>query len=39
LLTMRKEWLDLQLEIHEKRDAEVQRGQVRKKRKKKRRKK
>ena len=36
LLTMRKEWLDLQLEMHEKRDAEVECGQTRKKRKKKR---
>jgi len=37
LLTMRKEWLDLQLEMHERRDAEVESGERRKKRKKKRR--
>ncbi len=35
LLTMRKEWLDMQLEIHDERDAEVERGERRKKRKKK----
>jgi len=38
LLNMRKEWLDLKLEVHERRDAEVERGERRKKRKKKRRK-
>jgi len=35
LLTMRKEWLDLQLKIHEQRDAEVRRSERREKRKKK----
>lgn len=35
LTTMRKEWLELQLEFHEKRDAEVETEQVRRKRKKK----
>ena len=35
LLTMRKEWLDLQLEMHERRDAEVESGEARRKRKKK----